>query len=368
VSLHHYILKNLLGQGKLDFSPNASPLLRGIGLQNALVNLLTNIDNAEEMTQALNDIGGIDHLLAKLTARPKVTELIEHLFSLGENQDPLIFDIVRKSNQTDPAFAASFDSLLQDAKFQSLGREERLAVLCQVSNYPDTEVVNNLTRLIQKEWFTDSSLEDKQRSLKAIASLTVYPGDEAIIDNTLDRILAPSSDYTLIWENLIGLYGYRSNDKITLNRNYLSADNSQADFSDSKVKHTIAHTIAHEVSHAVNGDRSSKTYEYFLEEYRAYYVGFTAEYGRVPTRAEMAKRVLIFVEDNDVYDNIWDALQSEEQGDLIMEFINQFLGRNDVTRENVAVCVREALKDTNDSTTAILPASPGNMDNSLLSR
>jgi hypothetical protein len=194
--------------------------------------------------------------------------------------------------------------------------------------------------------------------------LTVHPGDEEIIENTLDRILDPSSDYTITWvDHGDDLYGNSLNDRITLNSNYLSADNSRADFSNDRVRHLITHTIAHEVSHSVNDDRSAKTYEYFLEEYRAYYVGFMTENGRAPTRAEMARRVLVFVEDGRSYEKIWDALQSDRQGDLILKFINQFLGRNDVTRDNVTEYVLEAIADNNDITTAILPVFPGDMDN-----
>jgi hypothetical protein len=83
-----------------------------------------------------------------------------------------------------------------------------------------------------------------------------------------------------------------------------------------------------------------------------------SEHGRAPTRAEMAERVLIFVESGDVYEKIWNALQSEGEGDKILAFINQFLGRDDVTRDNVAEFVLEASRDKNDMTTAKLPVFP----------
>jgi hypothetical protein len=166
------------------------------------------------------------------------------------------------------------------------------------------------------------------------------------------------------WESLDGLYGHASHGNIvTLNLNYISADNRQADFSNIHVRGIIAHTIAHEVSHCVNGDQVDDTYDYFLEEYRAFYVGFMAEYGRAPTRAEMAERVLIFVQEDEYYKILFKALQSEEQGDMILEFVNQFLGRTDVARENVVECVLEAIRDSSDKTTAILPAQEHDMDN-----
>jgi alkylhydroperoxidase/carboxymuconolactone decarboxylase family protein YurZ len=359
-----YILKNLTGQGNLEYLPKIPGPFKKIHLQTAITKLLTSIDSSKEMNQVLANAGGIDNVLAKLTDRSQVTELIEHLSGLGEDQDALILDIVRKSNQTDPGFDTSLTMLLYATDFKRLSREERLAVICQISNYPKKEVAENLRRLIHKSWFTDSSLADKQRSLKAIASLTVYPGDEGIIDNTLNRILDRSSNYTLTWVSYKGMkYGTALNGKITLNLNIISADNDRVDFSKDKIRHLITHTIAHEVNHCVNGDRSAKTYEYFLEEYRAYYVGFMAEHGRAPTRAEMAKRVLVFVQDNDVYNKIWDALQSDSQGNMMLNFINRFLGRNDVTRANVAECVNAAKNDHNDTTTAIMPGYFDDMDN-----
>jgi hypothetical protein len=190
--------------------------------------------------------------------------------------------------------------------------------------------------------------------------LRVFPRDKEIIENTLNRILDPTSNYTITWVDygVRGKYGAGGHDRITLNSSYLSADNGPADFSNDDVRHLIAHTIAHEVNHIVNYDHRAESYEYFLEEYRAYYVGFMAEHGRAPTRHEMAKRVLVFVQDNKSYEDIWSALQSEGEGDKILAFISQFLGRDDVTRNNVAELVLDAYNDKNDSTPAIPPVFP----------
>lgn len=168
-----YILKNLTGKGDLDYLPN-QPSETYFGLQTAITKLLKRIDSSQEMNHALADIGGIDLLITKLTDRFRVTEFIEHLISLGEEQDSLIIDIISKVNQTNPNFEANLNSLLQDDKFQNLSRDEKLAILNQLNNYPDEEVVQNIQRLLQQPWFREEGLTHKQRSLMTCVSLTVH--------------------------------------------------------------------------------------------------------------------------------------------------------------------------------------------------
>jgi hypothetical protein len=84
---------------------------------------------------------------------------------------------------SDTKLGSAIRSLLSDPDFGSLKPpEEKTAVLSQVANYPDARAINNINRMLAKDWFRDQDLDNKQRSLKTIADLSSHQGDRTIID------------------------------------------------------------------------------------------------------------------------------------------------------------------------------------------
>jgi hypothetical protein len=204
-----------------------------------------------------------------------------------------------KGAKADPKFAENTKKLIEDPKFAALKPDEQTAVLSQVKNYPDSRSVGNLQRLVNKDWFNNQDLADKQRSLKTVAYLSQYDGGHrATVDNTLDKMLNPSSDFKLQWKDYASggsgtTYGEGDHDTKTLylNRGLLSADNDKM-VENNTTKHLVLHTAAHEVNHILNKDEVDKTFKYFEAEYRAWYTGFTAEHGQPPTNQEaMEQRI-----------------------------------------------------------------------------
>src|SRR5262249_39694376 len=153
------------------------------------------------------------------------------------------------------------------------------------------------------------SLEDQQRSLKTIAFISQHPGDRTTIDNTLERFLAPGANYRFDWNETGTPYGSALGRDFSFNRRYLPAGNHPVDTTNDDTVHMVTHTVAHEVNHLVNGDTVQRTADYFMAEYRAFYVGFRAEHGRDPTRAEVIDRVRGLLTATDgAYDSIRRAL------------------------------------------------------------
>lgn len=243
-----------------------------------------------------------------------------------------------RANRGDATFVRNLTHLLLDRRFTELGSDTQTAVLSQVRNYPDARSVHNLERLVQKDWFRSMSLQDQQRSLATIAFLSQYDGgDRTIIDNTLDRFLDPASTHQFDWTKTGTAYGSAGTRDFHFNRRYLRAGNDPIDRGNDDTLHMVTHTAPHEVNHIVNNDRVAQTAEYFQQEYRAYFVGFRAQHGRDPTRAEVLGRVRHLLTDTDgAYNNIRLALADPVEGPKIVAFMQQLLGRTDVTQANAA--------------------------------
>ena len=224
-------------------------------------------------------------------------------------------------------------SLLADPQFAALSDDEEKAALAQIRNYPTNNSVDNIHRLVGKPWFTGQSLEDKQRSFKVVAFLGAYTGgDRTIIDNTLDQFLAPGAAYQFDWNARSTVYGSALNNQMHFNRKFVAADNKKIKTGDYDQMHLVTHTFAHEVNHLVNGDRVAPTFDYFMEEYRAYWVGYRAEHGQDPTREEMAGRARVQLRQ---YPALGQALTDPVEGPQIVAFMRLVLGRNDVTAANI---------------------------------
>ncbi|MCK6551234.1 hypothetical protein L6R52_35695, partial [Myxococcota bacterium] len=261
---------------------------------------------------------------------------IARLSGLSSDQVALVREAYA-ARRGDPTFVRNLTDLLLDARFSEVGSDTRTALLSQVRNYPDARSVANLNRLLQKDWFRAMSLEDQQRSCAVIAFISQHPGDRTIIDNTLDRFLAPGAPYSFDWERRGTAYGSAGDSTFHFNRRYLDAGNGRIDTGNDDTLHMVTHTVAHEVNHLVNNDRVDETHDYFMGEYRAYFVGFRAQHGRDPTRAEMLGRVRHLLTATDgAYDSIRRALADPTEGPRIVAFMQGLLGRADVTQANAA--------------------------------
>lgn len=209
---------------------------------------------------------------------------------LTDSEKAIVADGV-KASKADPKYADSMGKLLADPKFQGLGAAEKTAVLSQVKNYPDARSVNNVDRLLQKDWFKDQSIDDKQRSLKTVAYLSQYDaGDRKVIDNTLEKMVGEKSDFKLVWKDYPNngkaiYYGEGDNKTLWLNKGMLPADNNKM-VENATTKELVVATSAHEINHLMNNDKVANTFHYYEAEYRAWYVGFEAKNGRPPTNQE----------------------------------------------------------------------------------
>ncbi len=215
---------------------------------------------------------------------------------LSDTEKALVTDGL-KAAKANPEYAKNVKTLVDDPKFQALNNTEQAAVLSQVKNYPDHRSVANIDRMLQKDWFTSQTLGDKQRSLKMVAYLSQYDGgDRAIVDNTLNKFLGAGSDYKLEWKNYAKksgstTFGEADDKTLYLNRGIMKADNKKM-VENEQTRHLVLSTTPHEVNHLLNGDQVESNFKYFEAEYRAWYVGFKAEHGRVPTNQEaMEQRI-----------------------------------------------------------------------------
>jgi len=241
-------------------------------------------------------------------------------------------------------------SLIRSPQFDALKPEEKTAVVGQIANYPDDRSVANMERLLKKDWFQGQGLDDKQRSLKTIAYLSQYDkGDRGTIDNTLDKLLSPSSKITLEWEDFSERWTSESGDvetrtfgeadastqTLVLNSLKLPAGNGEVP-KNYDGRHLVLHTLSHEVNHLVNKDNARPaSFNHFETEYRAWAVGFKAEHGHWPTNAEAMKRVshLLTAKDG-AYADIKKASGKYHDAMALFSFLRQMTGF-EVTAGNI---------------------------------
>ena len=279
----------------------------------------------------------------------------------------------------DNKLGSAIRSLLSDPDFGSLKPEEKTAVLSQVANYPDDRAINNINRMLAKDWFRDQDLDNKQRSLKTIADLSSHQGDRTIIDNTLERLLSENSDIKLKWAKLTPDRTFGEGDAstrtITLNPKYVPQGNDRVPDNDDG-KHLVLHTVAHEVNHILNNDvvRPS-SFQHFEIEYRAWAVGFKAEHGHWPTNREAMERVRHELTAQDGgYKDIKGAIGKFHDGMAIIRFLEQVTGRpvnagniDDILESNPDNWVnwsRDPGERGMKQSDRLAPLADGNIDNS----
>lgn len=297
--------------------------------------------------------------------------------ALPQSDQDLVTAAINAARPDDLKMAERVKSLLESRDFAGLDAAEKTAVLSQVKNYPDSKVVGNLERMLGKGWFEDFDLGDKQRALKLIGYMSYpRPGlDQTIIDNTLEKFLAADAKYSLKIEPISAppgnvTFGNASGSTMRVNEDLISADNGRLEDNPTHpdwATGLAVDTIPHEINHLINGDKVKPTFDYLNQEYRAWYVGFSASHGRPPTNAEALERWSYFLTPGGGY---WDsaakgALNDPKEAAKIYEELSKLTGL-DVNAGNFRKILADLANDTSLYKTdpagpAVVP--PGNLDN-----
>ncbi len=327
---------------------------------------------AFQKTSDATKTGVVDALTTSGTVdKPKVDAALALVGSpafaaLAEGDKALVTEGL-KGAKADPNYSAAVSTLVANPKFQSLGTAEKTAVLSQVKNYPDARSVSNIDRLVGKDWFTKQDLGDKQRSLQTVGYLSQHStGDRATIDNTLEKFLGPKADFKLEWKTYTGaqsnFYGEGGDKTLSLNRAFIPAGDAKM-VPNSQNEHLALHTVAHEVSHLIQNDKVDKTFKYFEAEYRAWYVGFKAEHGRVPTNQEaFDQRISWQLNPNSFYGKYADkALKDPKEAKAFYDYMSKMSGQT-VNASNFKTVIGS---DSSKWPTASQPAPvpSGSLDN-----
>ena len=218
-------------------------------------------------------------------------------------------------------------------------------------------------------------LEDQQRAAKSIAYLASVGETEqnskqqAIITNTLMRLLSEKIPLTFTEMNddpgkITFGYAKAGVPGIYINKDLIPAGNQPYPKDKANSRHVILATIPHEVSHQVNGDINKPTYEYFQAEYRAWYIGWLAEYNREPTKQEAFDRCIDLI---NIYPNIQSALfDKPEERAQMLAFMNQMRGVPDINlqdRNKIIEFLQGRVKDGNKTAPVPDPKLNHDMDN-----
>lgn len=270
----------------------------------------------------------------------------------------------------DPAYAASLQKLIEDPKFKSLKPAEKTAVLSQTKNYATPEAVNNIERLLHKDWFRSESLDDKQRSLKTIGRLSTYVGgDKQIINNTLDKLVGEHSPIKVEWKTypVSAKHGTTHGDMgdtvLSLNKAEIPAGNDS--LHEDEVTNGLAiDTTNHEVNHFVNHDKVSNTFQYFQDEYRAWFTQFKAGHGRAPSNEEaMEQRVAWQLNPDSSYgQTAAAAMKNPKEAQKFYDFLSQMTGMK-VDARNWKDAVKSDPSTWPDKGQSTAPVPSGNLDN-----
>ena len=257
-------------------------------------------------------------------------------------------------------------ALVADPQFQSLASGPQQVLVDQLRNYPDPRAARNLARLAGKEWFRSGSAADQQRTAKLIAFDSRYDaGDTALLQRTLDQFLAPDAPLRMAFDASGPRYGSALNGVFHLNRRYLPDGDGPVPESDDDTMHLCLSTLPHEVNHLLNNDRRSRTFAYFMDEYRANVVGYRAQNGRYPNVSELRDKVVNLLRS---YPEMHDLLFEEQirpsapdapeptEGAKLVAFLRQYFGRSDLTA-STATDLPPAEPN------APVPMPTGNLDN-----
>lgn len=365
------------GSGGITQEPPVADPLRGEGYSPQVKEELTDKLRTVYQSPEFHNLSPAEKnsVLQALASNPPLTQekMEKALGLLGSAKDlspgdrKLALEGFRAAH-TDPAYAANVKKLIDDPKFKSLTDAEKTAVLSQVKNYPDARTAGNIDRMLQKDWFTTQSLDDKQRSLTTIARFSHNPeGDRKIIDNTLDKFLGRNSDFKLVWKTYPPgngtTYGEGADKTLFLNKGIIAPGNDKM-IQNEDTDRLALNTVAHEVNHLVNNDKVANTFQYFNAEYRAWYVGFQAEHGRVPTNQEaMEQRISWQLNPDSFYGKYAaEAMKDPKEAQKFYDFLGSVTGTK-VDASNWQTVVSSKPETWPNLSLSPAPVPVGNNDN-----
>jgi hypothetical protein len=107
-------------------------------------------------------------------------------------------------------------------------------VLSQARNHPESRAIENLERMVDKDWFRDQGVADQQRSAKLVAHLSTH---DVAATGTSSRTpwtgcCRRTSNYTLRWEPIgaspgnVTLRATPAATTLRLNEDLVAADNN----------------------------------------------------------------------------------------------------------------------------------------------
>jgi hypothetical protein len=276
--------------------------------------------------------------------------------------------ILHTAKLNDPRTGAALEKLSESGNFGQLEPLSRIAVLDALSREtgpPSDAVIQNLISLAGRPWFQSDSLDGQRYSVRLIARVTNYvqsgKGDAATINNTLRYVL--NGPTMVRWKEDdredAGTFS-RHTGTIDFNPEILNSDFATIE------------TFVHEVNHALKpyGDGAEASFDYFMDEYRAAWVGRKAFRGRQPTQRECYDRAVHLVTSTTgAYGLIGDAFRNEGsvESRKIVQFIARLIGDPYPERATIASVLHR--RDTLSSTLAGLapvaasPDDPNNLDN-----
>ena len=299
----------------------------------------------------------------------KTLDVIHSANDLSPGDHKLFLDGLKAAGG-DPTYAANLQKLIQDPKFKNLKPAEKTAVLSQTKNYADPSAVANIDRLLHKDWFRSESLDDKQRSLKLIGRLSTYVnGDKQVIGNTLDKLLGDHSPIKLDWKTYPTskkhgtTYGEMGDNELSLNKGKIPAGNDKL-HEDEDLNDLAIGTTTHEVNHFVNHDKVGNTFQYFEDEYRAWFVAFKAEHGRSPTNEEaMEQRVAWQLNPDSSYgQHAAAAMKHPKEAEKFYHFLSEMTGMK-VDAKNWKEAVKSDPATWPDKGQSTAPVPSGSLDN-----
>lgn len=154
-----------------------------------------------------------------------------------------------------------------------------------------------LNRLELFDWALSQSYKDRHKLfnilmyLSSMAEASKNPEQAELLKNTFNFALSGSVKI-YIEELEGGVAGAASH-----HNNHIYISNREHHYNSwSSYNYIALNVLAHEVSHILSKQGAEKSVAYFEEEYRAWYVGFIAQFGRRPNRSEASQRAKFLLE------------------------------------------------------------------------
>ncbi len=260
--------------------------------------------------------------------------VIDYSTVLSSQEEDLAIAAVAQAKKPQEVAKELLNMLKKEGFIKAKG-DNKVALLAQCNNFNNPHSIKQLTRLIDVKWFKKMDLPDRQRAAKSIAYMAEIscqkPGSEQnkLMDNTMNRLLSgeiPLHFATIDEDPGSITFGYAPviGKGIYINKEYVPAGNDPFPKDNKCSRHAVLATIPHETSHQVNGDINLPSYKYFQAEYRAWYVGWIAEYGTPPDRLNAYYRCIDLF---DLYTNIEIARNGtilKSSSKKVVEFMQQF--------------------------------------------